>query len=63
MIYNILPNGMTCLHKFVENDQPDDVAELFKLSQANTQDIKDITYHVPIIRNYEHKSALHVAKD
>jgi len=32
MLYNILPLGNTTLHLFCENDQPDDVLEIFKLS-------------------------------
>lgn len=49
------------LHRFVESGQVDDIQELFKLSIVDPADVSTIRNHVPIIKNFDQKTALHIA--
>mmetsp|Transcript_28428 Transcript_28428/g.27394 ORF Transcript_28428/g.27394 Transcript_28428/m.27394 type:complete len:281 (-) Transcript_28428:88-930(-) len=63
MLLNIFPEGNSCLHLLCTNDQPDDVQELFKLSQPNVSKLHLISYHMPIIKNFANQSPLDAAKE
>eukprot|EP00347_Sterkiella_histriomuscorum_P011114 403373706 len=63
MLLNIFPGGNTFLHKMVKDNQVDDIAFVFDKSQPNKTELADIKIYVPIIKNMQKQSPLHIAND
>lgn len=52
ILFNILPGGITLLHKLCKASLDEQILKLFKRSQPNKEDFKDIKMYVPVIPNF-----------
>ncbi|CDW71887.1 wd-40 repeat protein [Stylonychia lemnae] len=60
LLYNILPQGNTILHKLSANG--DVIKKLFHLAHPNEENVKEIHIHVPFLQNLNGESPLHICK-
>jgi ankyrin repeat protein len=63
MLLNVLPGGNTLMHRLCENSLDEQLVKLFKKSQPNKEDLKEIKLYVPILANFNGKTPLHICTD
>lgn len=58
MLYNILPNGDTILHKLHKKQEL--LAKICDIAHPNKENRAEIKFHIPFLKNLEHKSPIHM---
>lgn len=60
LLFIILPGGSTLLHRLCLASMDDELLKLLKRSQPNKDEMRDIKMYVPVIPNFDGKTALHI---